>query len=208
MLILCLGDLKKEQYFQLRQAGAERYILKFETTNPAIFNHAKPNDNLDNRLRCLEYILEAGFEAGSGNIIGLPRQTIDDIVDDLFLNHKYNLSMNSSSVFIPAEESEYSDQPVGSLDITLNTMALMRIMNPGRLMPTTSSLERAKIGGQLLGLKAGANTITIHDGTPEELKPYFPIYSIKRINPQEKHFSVIVKKAQMKMSKEALRVAS
>lgn len=80
-------------------------------------------------------------------------------------------------------------------------MALMRIMNPDRLMPTTSSLEKMIPDGQYLGLLAGANTVTIHDGTPEELQQYFPIYSAKRIRPQIDHFKDILKRANLKIDK-------
>jgi biotin synthase len=206
VIILCLGNLAKKQYIQLRMAGADRYILKFETSNPVIYQKAKPKDRLEHRLRCLDYILEAGFSLGSGNIVGLPGQTITDIANDLLLLHRYNLSMNSSTVFIPTESSSYKDQPYGDLNITLNTMALMRIMNPGRLIPTTSSLEKVKKGGQLRGLMAGANTVTIHDGTPEELKSLFPIYSVNRVTPNKQHFMEIVDQAFLKLSKEALYV--
>jgi biotin synthase len=181
----------------MRKAGADRYVLKFETSNPVLYKSAKPKDTFKNRLNCMDSILDAGYALGSGNIVGLPGQTIEDLADDLLFMHRYNLSMNSSTVFIAAEGSNYKDCPHGSIDYTLNTMALMRIMNPHRLMPTTSSLEKLKNGGQLLGLMAGANTVTIHDGTPAELKKLFPIYSIQRVVPVKKHFENIVEQANL-----------
>jgi biotin synthase len=204
VIILCLGNLSKKQYVQLRTTGAERYILKFETSNPEVYGAAKPNDTLEHRMRCLDDLLEAGFSVGSGNMVGLPGQTVTDIARDLMLARTYNFSMNSTSVFVPSERSKYRDEPFGDLEITLNTMALLRIMNPKRLMPTTSSLEKTQKGGQFRGLLAGANTITIHDGTPDELKSLFPIYSLKRVTPQKGYFEGIVERAHMKLAKEAL----
>jgi biotin synthase len=145
----------------------------------------------------MDDILEAGYGLGSGNIVGLPGQSLSDLAQDLLFMHKYNLSMNSSTVFIPAEGSNYKNCPHGNINYTLNTMALMRIMNPQRLMPTTSSLEKIAKGGQLLGLIAGANTVTIHDGTPAELKKLFPIYSVERVAPVKKHFEIIVEQANL-----------
>ena len=84
---------------------------------------------------------------------------------------------------------------MGSLDLTLNLMALMRVMYPHRLMPTTSSLEKPRPDGQYLGLMAGANTVTCHDGTPAELKRLFPIYSTKRCSPAGDHLAQIVERA-------------
>jgi biotin synthase len=78
-------------------------------------------------------------------------------------------------------------------------MAIMRIMNPTRLLPTTSSLEKIKKDGQLMGLNCGANTITIHDGTPDEIKKLFPIYSTERVVPNSQYFNNIVHKANMEM---------
>lgn len=198
-LILCLGNLSHNDYVRLRDAGAERYILKFETSNTVLYRKMKPYDTLENRMACLEDLLEVGFKVGTGNIAGLPGQAVEDIVNDLYLAHKYPLAMSSCTVFIPAEDSEFKDEPIGDVDLTLNTMALLRIMNPDRLMPTTSSLEKARTDGQFLGLMAGANTVTIHDGTPPELEKLFPIYSVKRVRPDCDHMKDIVHRAGMKM---------
>ena len=94
---------------------------------------------------------------------------------------------NSCTPFIPGEGSELHDAEPGDVNLALNTMALIRIMYPTRLIPTTSSLERAMKGGQLTGLMAGANTVTVHDATPEERKDDFPIYSSHRFTPHEQH---------------------
>ena len=105
--------------------------------------------------------------------------------------------MNSTTIFVPAENSDFADEPAGDGNMTLNMMAIMRIMNPNRLMPTTSSLEKMIPDGQYLGLMAGANTVTIHDGTPEELQEHFPIYSTHRVRPQIDHFRDILNRAGM-----------
>lgn len=194
-LILCLGNLSPEQYENLYRAGASDYILKYEASRADLFVYCKPHDTLENRLTCIHNLCKIGFRVGSGNIVGLPQQTLDDLVSDLELAHQLPLSMNSSTIFVPAENSDFANCPAGNPNYTLNMMALLRIMNPDRLMPTTSSLEKMIPDGQYLGLLAGANTVTIHDGTPEELQQHFPIYSAKRVRPQEKHFRDILCRA-------------
>lgn len=196
-IILCLGNLNYEKYKQLRESGADRYILKFETSNPVLYKQIKPGDSLNERLECINMLGELGYEVGSGNIIGLPNQTIEDIVNDLFFIEKLKLKMISTSVFIPGEESNYRSEQSGDLDITLNYMALMRIKYPRMLIPSTSSLEKARAGGQYLGLTAGANTVTIHDGTPVECKEFFPIYSVRRFTPAEDYVKEIVARANL-----------
>lgn len=197
-IILCMGDLSETDYLRLYEAGATDYILKFEASNEALFSYCKPHDSLENRLSCIQTLAKIGFRVGSGNIVGLPTQTLDDIANDLLLVHELPLAMNSSTIFIPAEKSAFENEPAGNPIYTLNMMALMRIMNPHRLMPTTSSLEKMIPNGQYLGLMAGANTVTIHDGTPEELQEYFPIYSTKRVRPQIDHFRDILERAGLR----------
>lgn len=197
-IILCLGDLSETDYRRLYDAGATDYVLKFETSKKELFSYCKPNDSLEHRLQCVRTLAEIGYRVGSGNIIGLPSQTLEDIVDDLILVHELPLAMNSTTIFIPAEGSAFEKEPAGNPIYTLNMMALMRIMNPHRLMPTTSSLEKMIHDGQYLGLLAGANTVTIHDGTPEELQEYFPIYSSKRVRPQIEHFKDILERAGLR----------
>lgn len=197
-IILCMGNLSYIQYERLFNAGASDYILKFETSNESLFKYCKPNDTLVNRLECIDMLHQIGYRVGSGNIVGLPGQTLEDLVNDLNLIHNLPLSMNSATIFIPAENSAFANEPAGNPIHTLNMMALMRIMNPHRLMPTTSSLEKMIPDGQFLGLQAGANTVTIHDGTPEDLQQYFPIYSAKRVRPQIEHFKDILERAGIK----------
>ncbi|MDD5677977.1 MAG: radical SAM protein [Kiritimatiellae bacterium] len=199
-IILCLGNMKTAQYRQLHAAGAAWYILKFETSNAKLYRKLKPRDTLAHRLGCIASLLRAGFEVGSGNMVGLPGQTTDDLVNDLYLLGKYKLVTQSCSVFIPGEKTKCAAAPMGDLDLTLNMMALMRIMYPDRMIPTTSSLEKARRGGQYLGLMAGANTVTVHDGTPAHFKRLFPIYSTKRITPQDDYLRSIVRKAGLKLA--------
>ena len=196
-IILCMGNLERKQYEQLRRCGAEAYVLKFEASNAKLFSYCRPNDNLENRLEHIEMLHDLGYEVGSGNIVGLPSQTIDDLCSDLELIHRLPLAMNSTTIFSPAEGSEFENESPGDANVTLNFMALMRIMNPHRLMPTTSSLRKLIDDGQYKGLMAGANTVTVHDGTPEEFQAYFPIYSTHRTRPQKEDFADIVNRANM-----------
>lgn len=196
-VILCLGNLSREQYVHLKEAGADRYILKFESSSPELYQRWKPSDTLDERLACLDNLIDVGFKVGTGNMVGLPGQTVDSVVDDILLVHRLEVSMMSSTVFIPNEGCNYRDESMGDVDTVFNMMALMRIMNPDRLMPTTSCLDKARQDGQLIGLCAGANTVTIHDGTPENFKKLFPIYSSARCTPGEERMLGLVAKANL-----------
>lgn len=199
-LILCFGNLRPAQFRRLRDAGGDRYILKFETSNPALYETVKPGASLAHRIECLENLIELGFGVGTGSIVGLPGQTDPDLVEDLKFIARYGkrLTMASASIFVPGAGTAYADEAMGDLDRTLNVMALLRILLPHALIPTTSSLEHARTDGQLAGLMAGANTVTIHDGTPQEFKDLFPIYSERRITPREERLRRLVQAAGLK----------
>ena len=194
-LILSLGSLERSQYQELWDAGAERYVLKFETSNPDIYRTVKVGDELKHRLECIQSLADVGFQVGSGNIVGLPGETLDGLVDDLILGASLPLTMVSSSVFVPSECSDLHAHPTGDIDRTLNVMALWRLLRPELMIPSTSSLEKQRDHGQFMGLQAGANSVTIHDGTPKRVRDQFPIYSISRVWPQEQHIIDIVARA-------------
>jgi biotin synthase len=194
-IILGLGTLPPARCRELRAAGADGYILKFETSSAALYARAKPGDSLSRRLECLEALIDAGFAVGSGNIVGLPGQTLDDLVGDLELLGRYPLAMQSTTPFIPGEGAAWRAEPAGDVDAALGFMALMRILHPPRLVPTTSALEKARRGGQLEGLLAGANVVTAHDGTPDEVRRHYAIYSTSRFEPLEDHLAAAVRAA-------------
>ena len=195
---LCLGNLPDEQYERLFFAGARRYILKFETSSPRLYSWYKnERDSLENRLSRLQALQDIGYRIGTGNIVGLPEQTLDDVVNDILLTQRFELSMVSATVFIPNERSAFAGRRQGDLELALNAIALLRLLNPRCLMPATSSLERAEEGGQLRGLLAGCNTLTIHDGTPPERRADFPIYSDSRFRPQTEFCMDLVNRSNM-----------
>lgn len=196
-IILCLGNLSKEQYKQLKSSGASRYILKFETGRADHHKFCRPKDTLQKRLECVQTLVDVGFKVGTGNIIGLPGQTIDDLVNDLILTTKFKLSMVSSTKFIPNESSEFKNEKSGDINLTLNFIALLRILHPDCLIPTTSSLQKENQNGQLLGLMAGCNTVTVHDGTPAKFRKSYPIYSDNRFTPAEQYCREIISAAGM-----------
>ncbi|QIK37254.1 radical SAM protein [Caldichromatium japonicum] len=194
-LIGCIGNLSRVQYQALREAGVDRYLLKIEASRPELYETVKPNDRWQDRYQCLLDLLDLGFMVGSGIIVGLPGQTEDDLVADLRFLTGLKLDMVSASVFIPGHGTVYEHCPPGDVETTLNFMALLRILNPHALMPTTSSLEKLKPDGQYLGLMAGANTLTAHDGTPAAFQHLFPIYDETRYRPNDDYLRALAARA-------------
>ncbi|MBU1911995.1 MAG: AMP-binding protein, partial [Candidatus Omnitrophica bacterium] len=202
-LICSFGSLSEHKYKKLREIGIERYLLKFETSDRRLYKKIKPSDNLPDRLSHIKILKRLGFQVSSGNITGLPGQSIESLANDLLLLKNLDLPMVSTSIFIPNPMSNYADFTPGDINLTLNVMAILRIICPSALIPTTSSLETIKKDAQYLGLMAGANTVTLHDGTPKKYENEYIIYKRERYKPKNSLFK-IVKKAGLEVSRASL----
>jgi biotin synthase len=194
-ILLNVGEKIKNVYQEYFELGADSFILKFETSDHSLYEKIT-NSSLTHRLQCISWLKEIGFRVGTGNIVGLPGQTVDTLFDDLLLALEINPDFVSSSPFIPNQNTPFEDLPYGNLDITLNTMAILRVLLPDALIPSVSALEKIRKGGQLMGLNAGANVITINF-TPEEAREKYAIYSQNRFVVGLSHAKKIIKQARL-----------
>ncbi|GEM_PF-670233 len=186
IILLNLGDKPKEDYITLKEAGANQYIIKFETSNWNLHKQARGYP-LSERLARIDDLLSLGYEVGSGTIVGLKavdangqteiEQTPKMLANDLLLAMKKKIHMCSASPFIPGKGTPLAHTSPGNANMTLNWMALARIMMPKVLIPSVSALN-VLLGqdGQLKGLQAGANTITVNF-TPPNYQDQYAIYS-------------------------------
>lgn len=177
-VLLNLGEKSRDTYARYVAAGADSYILKFETSDPDLYEKIVGSP-LAKRLECTRWIREVGMKLGTGNIIGLPGQTLDTLVEDILLAQEMQPDFVSSSPFIPNENTPLESLGMGDLQLTLNSIAICRLLFPNALIPAVSALEKIRKGGQLLGLKAGANVLTINF-TPKDFRDKYAIYSKER----------------------------
>jgi biotin synthase len=175
---LNLGNKTREEYQRLKEAGALSYILKVETSNPKLYRRHK-QEELELRLRCLSDLLDLGFHVGTGTIVGLPGQSIEDLADDILLAQRLGVHMASASPFLPASGTPLANEVPGDIAVTLRAMAITRLLMPKALIPSVSALEAIRAGGQASGLRAGANELTINF-TPNESVGQYPIYGNDR----------------------------
>jgi len=181
---LSLGERSFEELQHWRQCGADRYLLKFETSNPALHAQHRPGRSLARRLECFENLQRLGYEAGAGMIVGLPGQSLEDLADDLLLLERLQPAMASAGPFLPHPDTPLAGQPAGDVNLSLRTMALMRLLLPRVNMPATSALEVATPQGRLLGLQAGANVI-MPAITPPLVRAGYAIYPGKNAAPED-----------------------
>lgn len=196
---LVLGELNEEEYEQLHSAGANRYILKFETSNFENYSLSKSGKNLYERVANLFLLRDIGFKIGTGVISGLPRTTDKDLMQDLLVLKRIQPDMASVSVFSPNEKSSYADQMSGDIHKTLNFISLMRKHLSKTKIITCSSSCGSEM--QAVALDAGANLMSYHI-TPNKYAKEFSMYTYEdRIMTQYDHIIKCAEKGNLRIAR-------
>ena len=177
-ITLCLGERGFDEYRAWKIAGADRYLLKHETANPDLYAAYHSNQRLEDRLNHLKVLKSIGYQIGSGNMIGLPMQTIEDIADDILLCKGLNLDMAAFGPFISSPDTPYSGLQAGGVDLTLRTMAVARLVLKNVHIPATTALATLDQEARIKGLQSGAN-IVMPDYTPSPYRELYQIYPNK-----------------------------
>ena len=172
---LSLGEYSRGDYVAMKKAGADRYLLKHETIDPSLYQKLHPDMVYENRIRCLEWLKDAGFQVGAGIMIGLPGQTVESVADDILFMKRMEFDMAGIGPFIPHPDTPLADAPSGTLKMTLKTLALTRIAVPCLLIPATTAVGTIHPNGRELALQRGANVI-MPNATPLKYRELYQIY--------------------------------
>jgi len=178
-ITLSLGERSFEEYKTWKYAGADRYLLKHEIASPKLYSLMHQNQNIRDRLTHIEFLKSIGYRVGSGNLIGLPMQTTEDIADDLLLCRDMGIDMASFSPFIPSPNTPFRNKPVGSVELTLKTIAIGRILLKNCLIPATTAIASIDTLGREKALRVGADVI-MPNFTPKAYRDKYCIYPNKR----------------------------
>jgi len=186
---LSLGERPEEDLVAWRQAGADRYLLRFETSNRRLYDAIHPplGTKRSDRLAALRHLRELGYEVGSGVMIGLPGQTYDDLAADIETFRRIDLDMIGLGPYIPHPDTPLgqrerpptipADQQVPNTELmTYKVVALSRLVCPRANIPSTTALATLnRAEGRELGLMRGAN-IVMPNLTPPEYRVRYEIY--------------------------------
>ncbi len=177
---VCLGTLGEATYDALQAAGAAIYIMKFEMAGARRYRKFEAPGTLEERLRHIRILAARGWHVSSGFIAGLPGDTDEELNANLDLAAALPLRGCSVSPFIPGDETGMRDATAGSIETTLNCMALLRLRRPDWIIPAVSALNLAQPnGGYRRGLAAGANLVTINLTPPSHRADYL-LYTRER----------------------------
>ena len=171
-ITLSLGERPFEDYKAFKQAGADRYLLRIETTDRPLYEKYNPGMSFDNRLRCLDDLKRLGYEVGTGILVGLPGQTEDSLAKDLLFFKRFQPDMIGLGPFIPCPNTPLAHAPRPLLRPALKVMALTRLLLPDINIPATTAMEALQQDGRLQALQSGANVVMPNVTEGEERQNY------------------------------------
>jgi len=172
---LSVGVKPAQCYAAWREAGADRYLLKHETANPALYEKLHPDSRLDERLAALEHLRALGYQVGTGNIVGLPGQTFDDLASDVLLARALDVDMAAFGPLVPHPATPLAGAPLGDIETALRVVAAARLVLGPVHVPATTAFDAVAPDGRERALRAGANVI-MANLTPAPYRDLYEIY--------------------------------
>ena len=174
-LTLSFGIRGAREYEELKAAGADRYLMRFETADPELHRRLRGGTTLRRRLRALEDVRAAGLQLGSGFMTGLPGETEDTLLRNVELCAALDMDMGGVGPFIPHPDTPLASAPGGTLEGALRATALLRLAIPRCHIPATTAAGSINPEGRELMLEAGANVL-MPNLTPPDFKKKYLLY--------------------------------
>jgi biotin synthase len=186
-ITLSVGEQEPEVYKRWYDAGAHRYLLRVESTNKLLYSKIHPDNNEHNfqrRIDCLKSLQDTGYQVGTGVMIGLPFQTLDDLAGDLLFMKDFDIDMCGMGPYI-----EHADTPLINVsstllplkerfDLTLKMIAIIRIMMKDINIVAATALQAIDPLGREKAVKIGAN-IMMPNITPGKYRDSYKLYDNK-----------------------------
>ena len=182
-ITLSLGEQTAATYHRWRDAGAHRYLLRIETTNRTLFSQIHPpSQRFEARLRALDDLRSAGFQVGTGVMIGLPGQSIADLAADIRFFLEHDIDMIGMGPYIRAAGNAMPDDAMmdgaGLLEQALKMIAVTRLVLRDVNIASTTALEVLAPDGRERGIAFGAN-VAMPNVTPQPVRRNYQLYAGK-----------------------------
>ncbi len=177
-ITLSAGERDYETYRCWREAGADRFLLRIETTDPSLFETLHPDDRLEERKQCLVWLRDLGYQLGSGVMVGLPGQTARTLARDVIWLHELGTEMIGVGPFIPHPKTPLREAVGGTVEQTLRLVAVLRLAFPLVHLPATTAMGSLDPKGREKALMAGANVV-MPNVTPVQFRADYEIYPNK-----------------------------
>lgn len=176
---LSIGVKSKKSYEKFKKAGADRFLLRFESADLNTFFTLHPkNQSLENRITALKNLRELKYTIGTGFLIGAPGCSIESHIKDIKLIRKIEPEMIGVGPFIPHKDTKFKNYPQGALDLSLRVLSILRLEHNNALIPATTALNTIDKNGRILGILSGANVL-MPNLSPESAKKNYNLYDNK-----------------------------
>ncbi len=190
-ITLSLGEQSPQTYKRWFNAGAKRYLLRIETSNPQLYDKIHPSScSYDERLKALYSLKEIGFQTGTGVMIGLPEQTIEDLANDIIFFKNFDIDMIGMGPYIPHKDTPLGKKFAYNMDnnfiikqkmLTLKMIFAARHFLKNVNIASTTALQSLYNDGLIDGITAGANVI-MPNITSSKFKKSYYLYEGKANN--------------------------
>lgn len=176
---LSVGVRSRDELTQIKAAGCDRYLLRFETTSNALFSAIHPDESFDQRVQCLTDLRELGYQVGSGFMIGLPGSTAEMIANDILFATDLKLDMIGCGPFLAHPDTPLAGKPLlEDRGMYYKAIALIRLLNPSAHIPATTAFDALDPDGRNLVLVRGAN-VFMPNLTPGKYRKQYQLYPNK-----------------------------
>ena len=176
---LSMGERSRESYQKLREAGADRYLLRHETADQEHYGKLHPAEmRFENRMRCLRDLRELGYQVGCGFMVGSPGQTSHTLAEDLKFIQEFKPDMCGIGPFVPHKDTPFREHSAGTLEQTCYLLSIIRLIHPLVLLPATTALGTIHPEGRELGILAGAN-VAMPNLSPVSVRKKYELYDNK-----------------------------
>lgn len=177
-ITLSLGERSYDSYKKMYEAGADRYLLRHETATKELYEKLHPGASFEERRQCLRNLKEIGYQIGAGFMVELPKQTNKDLVNDLLFVKELEPHMCGIGPFIPHKDTPLKNEKAGTVEKTTTMLALIRLLLPNVLLPSTTALGSIDPTGREKGIKAGGNVV-MPNLSPTSVREKYSLYDGK-----------------------------
>ena len=177
-ITLSVGNRPRAVYARWQAAGMDRYLLRFETSDPELFARLHPDCTLAERLQCLRDLKSLGVQTGGGFMIGLPGETVEILADNILLCREFDFDMIGIGPYIPNPDTPLGSQPnayAADPDMFFRAIAVLRLVNPDAHIPATTAFDALFPDGRDRALQRGAN-VFMPNATPGPLRKDYQLY--------------------------------
>lgn len=179
-VVLSMGERSDASLARLRKAGADRYMLRYETADPVHYGQLHPGEmSWENRMSCLHTLRKQGYQIGCGFMVGTPGQTVELLAKELQFLEKFQPELCSIGPFIPHRDTPFGRERAGSAELTCLLLSCIRLIHPSVLLLAANALGALRSDGREAGVLAGAN-LMLPVLSPERAQNQYLLYNGKR----------------------------